>query len=116
VVSEVANRLANLGLLYEATDDLVFSLRGRYVGDRTRVPLDTRSDLEGYVTMDAAASMFNLGIKGLTMRAGIKNIFDADIRDPAPITTDFAGNTVPTYANDYPRPGRLWWASLSYAF
>ncbi|MBI5552543.1 MAG: TonB-dependent receptor [Desulfobacterales bacterium] len=116
VVSEVASWLGNLGMLYEFTDDLVFSLSGRYVGDRKRVPLDDRDDLEGYFTMDTAGSIFNLWIEGLTLRAGIKNILDADIRDPAPITTDFLGNPVPTYAEDYPRPGRLWWASISYAF
>ncbi|WP_208599557.1 TonB-dependent receptor plug domain-containing protein [Desulfospira joergensenii] len=114
--SIIANWLGNIGLLYEYSPDIIFNLQGRYVGDRNREPLDTRDDLNAYFTMDTTGTFNNLWISGLTLRMGVKNIFDADVRDPAVTTFDFSGNVVPTYAQDYPRPGRRWWMSLSYEF
>ncbi|WP_084681002.1 TonB-dependent receptor [Desulfospira joergensenii] len=112
----VANWLGNIGMLYEYNPDLVVNLQGRYVGERLREAHDTREKMNDYFTLDVTGSIFNLWVTGLTMRAGIKNIFNSEIRDPAPTTTDSSGNYVPTYREDYPRPGRQWWVSLSYVF
>ena len=103
------------GIIEDVMDHL-FNLQGRYVGERQRGPQDPRSNMDDYFTVDATGTIFNLWITGLTLRAGLKNIFDADVRDPDITTFDFTGNVVPSYTEDLPRPGRRWWTGLSYDF
>lgn len=100
--------LANAGLEYRASQDLSFGASMRQVGQRGRVEGDPRTPLAGYLVTDLSARLFNLaGQKGLTLRAGIKNLFDRDVRFPAPIGT---------YVEDYPSLARQWWTMLSYSF
>lgn len=110
------NWLANLGVIWQPISNLALAAQFRYVGDRNREHQDTRDNLDGYKTLDLTGSVFNLGIRGITLRGGIRNLFDEDIRYPAMLTTDFLGNSFPTYSEDYPRPGRQWWIQLSYTF
>jgi outer membrane receptor for ferrienterochelin and colicins len=112
----VANWLGNIGMLYELSPDLVFNLQGRYVGERIREPQDTRDQVDDYFALDATGTIYNLWISGLTLRAGVKNIFDASFHDPSWTLPDASGTYLPTYADDYPRPGRSWWAGVSYKF
>lgn len=88
----------------------------RYVGDRNRDPLVARDDLNEYNTVAITGSVFNLELHGLTLRDGIKNLFDEDVRYSAPLGSDLLGNPILTYPEDYPRPGRRWWMQLSYKF
>jgi outer membrane receptor for ferrienterochelin and colicins len=115
--AQAANWLGNMGLIYQPNSTLNLALQYRYVGDRNRELLDGRENLDEYHTVAVTGSLFNLGLKGLTLRAGIKNLFDADVRYPAPLEefTVF-GNRYPTYPEDYPRPGRQWWAQIVYEF
>ncbi|MDM8550005.1 TonB-dependent receptor [Desulfobacterales bacterium HSG2] len=108
--------LANLGVIWQPISNLALAAQFRYVGDRNREHQDNRDNLDGYKTLDLTGSVFNLGINGMTLRGGIRNLFDEDIRYPAMLTTDFLGNSFPTYSEDYPRPGRQWWIQLSYTF
>lgn len=112
--NSIANWLGNIGLWYEPASDLIFNVHGRYVGDRIRDPLDSREDLKAYFTADLTGSIRNLVISGLTLRGGLKNIFDAEVCDPAMTIPDGAGGVMATYSDDFPRAGRTWWLGLSY--
>ncbi len=105
--SEIANVMANVGVIYQPLND--FSLNGQYrfTGEKDRAAVDTRSALESLNTIDITASFFNLMTDQLTLRVGVNNLFDNNIFYPAPINT---------YVNDYPQPGREWWTSLAYKF
>ncbi len=102
-----ANWLSNLGLYYEPASEVLLNLQYRYVGERSRETTDTRSELDAYHTFDLTGNLFNLWSKGLTLRAGVKNLFNEDVRYPARVNS---------YPDDYPRPGRSWWTHLSYDF
>lgn len=111
-----ANWLANVGLMYQPHRSVMLSLQYRYVGKRSREPLDARADLDAYHTLDVTGCGVNLGLAGLTLRAGVKNLLDEDVRYPAPMGSDLSGEPIPTYPEDFPRPGRQWWAEISYDF
>ncbi len=66
--------------------------------------------------VDITTSLFNLGLRGLTLRAGIKNLFDEDVRYPSYLTLDLNGEPIPVHDGDLRRPGREWWMQLSYGF
>lgn len=102
--------LGNLGLNYQPHNNLAFCLQYRYVGDKNRAPTDTRDELDDSHTVDLTGNIFNLLYQGVTLRAGVKNLFNEDIRYFAPKTTSG------TYQNDYPGPDREWWIQLSYNF
>ena len=102
------NLLANVGVNYQPWRDVMFNLQYRYVGHRHRSATDSRVDLGGYNNVDVTASWFKpLGYKGWTLRGGVRNLFDEDIRFAAPANT---------YPNDYPRPGIHFWGQLSFNF
>lgn len=112
--------LANLGALYQPTAAWALSANARHVGERPREAGDPRGDLKGYDTLDLAGSRFGLGgVKGLTLRAGVSNLFDADLRTPAELAPDPFTVPVgyfPSYPGDYPWAGRSWWLQLSYSY
>ncbi len=100
--------LANAGLEYAASQDLTLAIQLRHSGDKARESADSRSSLGGHQVADLSARLFNVaGNKGLTLRAGIKNLFDRDVRIAAPADT---------YPNDYPVMDRQWWSTLTYSF
>ncbi len=101
-----SNWLGNLGLSYQLQPQLMSNLQWRYVGARNRESSDGRSRLDAYNTTDFTLRRVDF-LKDTTLSAGIKNMFDQDVRYPAPIDT---------YADDYPRSGRQWWLELSYRF
>ncbi len=99
--------LANIDLNYHAGSNLLLNIHYRYVSAAYREASDSRSELDDYATMDTTLSRMNLWSKGLSLRLGIKNLLDTDVRYPAPPNT---------YPNDRPRADRQWWANLSYRF
>lgn len=111
-----AKWLANLGLTKHFTPDSRLSLQYRYVGDRQREVLDPRGALAGYQTLDATFTLNNAGYRGLTLRGGVQNLFDATVRYPASMTTDNLGKPIVSYINDLPGPGRTWWLQMSYRY
>jgi len=106
-IANSVNWLANVGLVYSLRPNITLSILYKYVGDRNRQALDTREELDGYQTVDLTGNLFNLWSENLTLRMGVKNIFDEDISFPAYMNT---------YPDDYPQPGRWWWTQLSYEF
>lgn len=106
-IPNVSDWLINVGLLYEPVKDLIFGIQYQCVCDYSRASGDPRPATKGHQTVDVALSSLNTWQKGFTMRVGVKNIFDEEIKYPS-----LPG----TYPNDYPRPGRSWWMELSQDF
>jgi iron complex outermembrane receptor protein len=102
-----AMQLANLALTYTPSTSLLLNTQYRYVGPRAREVSDIRDELASYQTVDLTLSMLNVTVRGLTLRGGVRNLFDETIRYPAPPDT---------YPDDYPRPGRYWWAGIQYNY
>lgn len=103
--------LANAGLEYRAGENLDFGIQLRHVGERGRQPGDSRTSLAGYQVTDVSVRLSNVAsTKGLSLRAGIRNLFDRDVRYPSMSTAQ------EIYTDDYPRGARQWWTLLSYSF
>lgn len=110
-----ANRLFNIGMEWHAASELTLDLRFRNVGPRNREVGDLRGKLAGYNTLDITATAFNAGARGLTMRAGVKNLFDKTVKIPS--TIDVFVFPEPNYRDDMPMTGgRSLWAQLTYSF
>ena len=106
-VAGIADLTANFAMLFEPWPDYVFGVQFKAIGDRKREPADSRFKLDGYNTLDITANAFNLGVKGLSLRTGIKNLFDSDVVYPSPLVSFPAGSPLrPAYQDDYPQLGR----------
>lgn len=108
----VANVLGNFAILYEPWPDYVFSWQFRHVSYRQREPGDPRPDLDAYSASDITASLFDFAAKGLTVRLGARNIFNAKILYPSVLVNS---PPVPAYLNDYPQGGREIFIQLNYS-
>jgi iron complex outermembrane receptor protein len=113
-IPEAADWLANAGLIYRPSRSLLFALQYYYVGDREGYDGE---HISGYHTADFALNIFNLGIEGLTLRAGVKNIFEEDVRyyssrpgEGDCLDGDSSGDL------DESDSGRWWWIKISYEF
>lgn len=106
----IANHLANLMLSYQISNKWNTGTKIRYVGKRGREEGDTREDLKAYTTFDQTITYT---MKPLTLQASIKNLFNADVRYPAPLGN---GTTTGTYENDLQRDGRVLWLSAKWNF
>jgi len=115
-VAGVAELISNFAFLLQPWPDYAFGVQFKAVGDRSREAGDSRLDLDGYTVIDVTANMFNLGVRNLDLRAGIKNIFDNDIVYPAPMASLPSGAVVPGYINDYPQTGREIFLQMDYQF
>lgn len=114
-LADVAHVTADLGLIYRPWKDYVIAAQYRYVGQRERAASDPRDHLDGYQTLDVTATAENFFKSGLLLRAGVRNAFDADVRYPSPLVS-FGGTVVPSYPEDYPRPGREYWLQMEFGF
>ena len=114
VIADVAMITGNLGVMYHPAKNYSVSAQYRYVGERQREAIDARDDLEGYQVVDVTLSSSNVVISGFTLRAGVKNLFDEEIKYPSPLVS-FQG-LKPAYENDYPRPGREYWLQADVRF
>ena len=118
IVADVAMMTANIGVMYRPATNYSVSMQYRYVGERQREGIDPRSNLEGYQVLDITASASNVMKSGITVHAGVKNIFDTDVISPSPMVR-FAPSTppvLPAYEDDYPRPGRELWLQADMRF
>ena len=115
LVADVAKIMGNVGVTYEFRPGYVVAMQYRYVGKRARDPADTRKDLAGYDIVDVTVTAGRCFGDSVSFRLGIKNLFDEDVRYPAPLV-NFAGSVLPAYEEDYPRPGREYWMQLGYEY
>jgi len=102
--------------MYKIITDLNFNAQYRYVGERSRQAGDSRDSLPGYSLFDVTLSKANLFADGLTLRAGVKNLFDEKVVYPAFLVRAPDGGTRPAYADDYPQTGREFVLQLSWQF
>lgn len=114
-VADVAHIIGNVGMVYRPWTDYVVSTQYRYVSERERAKNDPRDKLDGYELVDITAGVENVMVEGLSLRAGVKNMFDVDVRYPAPLVS-FGGSVIPSYPEDYPRPGREYWVEMGFEF
>ena len=108
-----AEWLGNLAVLWRPREPWTAALQLRHVGTRARPPEDPPPPVAAYTTLDFTLTRRPLGA-GFLVRLGIKNLTDADVRDPE-LPTSFGGIPL-SYEDDYPRPGRRFWLSVGYAF
>ncbi|MEG3640584.1 TonB-dependent receptor plug domain-containing protein [Magnetococcus sp. PR-3] len=120
-----ADKMANLSVTYEPTDEMTITSWLRHVGKRYREYNDTRTDLEGYETLSLTWTVRKvLNINGLTLRAGVDNLFDELVRYPALLAYDdiprvlgaATGDYFPSYNGDRVRPGRTFWVGITKSF
>jgi iron complex outermembrane receptor protein len=110
-----ASRLFNLGMEWHPASEYTLDLRLRHVGPRQREVGDLREKLAGYNTVDLTATAFNFASRGLTLRAGIKNLFNQTVKVPS--TIDIYAYPAPNYRDDLPlTQGRYAWVQMTYSF
>ena len=118
MIADVAMITGNFGVMYRPASNYSVSAQYRYVGERHREGGDPRSSLEDYQVVDVTASASNFAKSGLTVRAGIKNIFDTEVVFASPMVR-FAASippVLPANENDYPRSGREFWLQADIRF
>lgn len=114
--------LMNFDLSLPLRPNLSGLLHVRAVGERHRESGDPRgATLEGYTRTDIALNWRDVWTKGMSLRAGVTNVLDADIRQPALMTSisDYVEKTTlvaPSFPDDLPQPGRAGWLQLTYDF
>jgi outer membrane receptor protein involved in Fe transport len=110
--------LLNLGAGWNASKGTALDVRLHHVGPRHREQTDARDKLASYTTVDVTAKLFNLGYRGLTVRGGIKNLFDREVKVPAVVDT--SSTLTPqgaNYRDDMPMSdGRGVWVQATYGF
>lgn len=110
--------LAHLGLKYRPTFDWQLAGRVQYVGERYREPYDPRASLAAYTTTHLMASYTGFD-KNLQLSIGVDNLFDTQVRHPAPISvalSETAPAPVAAYDEDYPAAGRQIWLQVRYDY
>jgi len=115
-IAGTSNWLSNLTLDYEPIHYLDLSVSYQYVGSKYREVDDPRDKLDAYGVVNMAATFSELVGKGTSIQIGVNNLFDEDVRYPAPMTTDITGFSYPSYEGDYKRSGSWWWARFQYEF
>lgn len=103
-LADVANHMANVGFNLRLFKLLDLNANLKYTGERERAQGDSRRDLDDQITVDGALSVHP--VEGLDLTFSVFNIFDADLREPAPAV-------VP---DDYPMPGRTFFFRVRYSF
>jgi len=99
--------IGNLGINYQPVSKINLALQYHYTGESYRESTDTRDKLSSYSTTDFTLSLTELSGQNISFRAGLKNLFDQDVKYPAPVLT---------YIDDHPRAGRQWWLQVEYGF
>ncbi|MDY7033898.1 MAG: TonB-dependent receptor [Thermodesulfobacteriota bacterium] len=113
---EMADWIANVGIIYQPFKILSLALQYRYVSDLQGKSQDSSNLMPGYHTVNITFNLFNLGLKGLTLRAGIKNLFEEDIPYSSDIDNGYvSGSSYFSYPEDSPQ-ARWWWFKVSYEF
>ncbi len=82
-----------------------------YIGDRERVPMDSRDKLSGYVNTNLALE-YQL-TQNSQIALLVTNVFDEDIREPSSAATTLGQVNM---LNDLPQAGRAGYIRFSYRF
>lgn len=93
---------------WSVTGGLLLGGQVNFVADRKRATGDTRPDIADYTTVDLSLRT-NSGRKGWEFAGSIRNLFNADVREPAPYTPP--GISIP---NDLPLARRSFYLQAIY--
>lgn len=110
--------LAHVGLMYRPSADWRVAGRVQYVAPRYREPYDQREALPAYSTTHLMLT-YSGWVKDLQLSLGVDNVFDRQIRYPAPINvalSQAAPQAVAAYPQDYTVGGRQWWLQVRYDY
>jgi outer membrane receptor for ferrienterochelin and colicins len=86
-----------------------------HVGPTLRTPGDTRDPLKGNTTVDLTAQQGAQQSKGWAFTGSIRNLFNADVREPSP-DDHSAGQPFISLPGDLPRPGRSFYLQARRSF
>jgi iron complex outermembrane receptor protein len=86
-----------------------------WVSQRARVPGDTRPSLAGYTTVDLTLRT-DKSSKGWDVAVSLRNLFDADAREPSPYDRASPAQNFISLPNDFPLPGRSFYIQASHQF
>ena len=111
-VVNARNWLVNLGLTYTPAEWTTINTQYRYVDQRHRADTDPRSKLKSYDVIDVTLSFYPSMVPGLTLRTGLKNVFD----NQAYVASQEHQFYTPTQSADYPVLDRFWWVQATYDF
>ncbi len=100
---DIAPLVGNLGVVQSLRPAIVLGAQYRYRGSRARAAGDARPRFEDRHAVDLTGQ-WSVRRSPVRVRAGLRNVFSADLRVPAPPRT---------YAQDYPRPGREAWLGVT---
>ncbi|WP_290642813.1 TonB-dependent receptor, partial [Aquabacterium sp.] len=89
--------------------------QANWIGERSRVTGDTRAPLKGYTTLDLTLRT-DKSTKGWNFAMSIRNLFNADAREPSPYDFSAAGHPFISLPNDFPLAGRYGYIEVSHAF
>ena len=109
VSGALANSAASLLKIYylhRASEHFNYSALVKYVGEKKRIEIDSRDNVDAYALMDLTAS-YQSSEKSTKFSFAIKNLFDQEYYLPA---------TNGTYAGDFVQPGRTWMLRMSKEF
>ncbi len=113
-ISESAEWVSNIGLTCTPASWLTLSLQLHSVFDRSGDALPAQGSPGDTHLMDVTARVRYPANPGWTLRMGVKNAFEEDIRLYSTQTEQ--GEVYDYTAPGDDRPGRFWWLSLSYDF
>ena len=113
---DIANIYGNATATYQISGQMSVAASDQYVGSRQRTAGDPRSSLAAYHVLNASFSKGQMLSKNVTLNIGVKNILDQSVHHPSPMVTVPGGAQVPSYIDDYPRPGREIWLNVDYKY
>lgn len=90
-----------------------FDAQFNWIGEQKHAAGDSRSDVDDYTAVDLTLRNVD-ALKGLELALSVRNLFDADVREPSPGPTPVI--PVPAIPNDFPMAGRSVYAELQYQF
>ena len=107
-IGDYAKILGNIAVFGNVANNVLLAVRVNHVGEQERTPDDSRQEpLQAYTLVNLSVNWLHVWTHGLTLRAGVNNVADQQYKAPS------AKNT---FLEDLPRPGRTWWAQVSYEF
>jgi len=108
---ESSDFMGNINIKYAIPEQYALALSYRYVGNKHREYADIRQPLASYQTLDFTISTYNFlgNIDGLSLRLGVSNILDDEIKYPSLLYDNNA-----TYPGDFSRSGRQFWLLARY--
>lgn len=103
-LADVPLHRANASFNYFVSRYMSLYAAALYKGETDRASGDTRTELDGYVTVDVALVTQDLWLKDLELKVSVYNLFDRNYYDPAP-------NVM---LSDYPKNGQNFMLEATY--